>query len=82
MMPELAPFTDTERITIRAFAAGDKAKRNDAIDAYRGVMRRTGKVFRSDPYFEFVGEIDSPCPDYGYRAMMRQKVLEPSNANE
>lgn len=80
-MAELAPFTDDERATIRAFASGDETKRASAINAYRGVMRRTGKVFRGDPYFEFVGEFDGPCPDYGYRAMMRRLVLESPDAS-
>jgi len=81
-MSELAPFSDAERATIRAFAAGDEGKRDEAIGAYKRIIDRTGKVYRGDPCFEFVGEFNNPCPDYGYRAMMRRLVLETTNASE
>ena len=68
-----------ERNTIKQFAAGDQSLREDALRIFHNTIAhcRVKKVPlpHGDVHFEFMSEIDSPCPDYGLRAMYRKQII-------
>lgn len=71
-----APFSDSERLTIKQLAAGDQTKRDAAVSAFRSVLRHSDASWRrTDPYFAFMSEIDNPCPCYILKSQARAKIL-------
>jgi hypothetical protein len=70
--PTRAPYTDNERSVIRAYANGDLSYREQALIIFRGHLR--AGVFRKDPYFEFMSEIDSPVPCWIVKGRARSAI--------
>jgi hypothetical protein len=68
-------MTEGEKAVIKAFACGDKAKRDEAIAIHRDNLRKYGPMPR-DPFENFMSEIDNPCPDLALRARYRKQVKE------
>ncbi len=60
---------------IRDFARGDQMLRGPAIAIHRAYISLYG-LRRGDPYFDFMSEVDNPCPDLVLRARYRRQVLE------
>lgn len=67
-------FTHTERDAINDLARGMTGTLGQAIQAYRRVLKARGVECR-DPHFQFMSEVDNPCPDLGLRARYRAAVL-------
>ena len=67
-------MTDGEKATIKAFALGDKSLRDDAISIYRDNLRKYG-ISPQDPFFNFMSEMDNPCPDLNLRARYRGAII-------
>lgn len=72
-MSKLAPYSENDKAVIRALAAGDQSRREEALSIFRSHLR--GGVFHHDPYFEFMSEIDSPCPCWVQRSKSRAAIL-------
>jgi hypothetical protein len=68
-------MTEGEKATVQAFANGDKTKRDAAITIHRENLRMYGSMPR-DPFFNFMSEVDNPCPDLALRAKYRKQVKE------
>ncbi len=73
-------YTDEEREAVEACAIGiDAFVRVAAVAAHRAlnarVIKQRGRLPYGDPHFEFMREIDTPCPDYSLRAALRAKVI-------
>lgn len=67
-------FTENDKAVIRAFAAGDQSRREEAITVFRSTLLTHG-VDHNDPYFEFMSESDSPCPCWVQRSKSRAAIL-------
>jgi hypothetical protein len=65
----------SDKDIIRRFAAGDQTLRDEAIRIYRVRVRIHG-LCRGQPYFDFMSEVDNPCPDLLLRARYREQVLQ------
>lgn len=76
-------MSDGDRDLIRWWIEGgiDAARRDEAIEAYRRIVR-SGVDPRADPYLEYMAEVDNPCPDYGYRARIRKRIESMSNQQD
>jgi hypothetical protein len=79
-------YTEQEKRLIKFFAGLDKPAqrpRQDAIGAHRAMMQRClrsdvtkgGTLPYGDPHFEFMREIDNPCPCPILKAKWRAEVL-------
>lgn len=68
-------MTEGEKAIVKAFACGDKTKRDEAIAIHRDNLRKYGHMPR-DPFENFMSEIDNPCPDLALRAKYRKQVKE------
>lgn len=66
-------MTEGERRIIILFAHGDRTLRDSAIAIHRDSMRKYG-LMRNDPIFDFMSEVDNPCPDLNLRARYRAQV--------
>jgi hypothetical protein len=66
-------MTEGEKAVIKAFACGDKTKRDEAIAIHRDNLCKYGSMPR-DPFENFMSEIDNPCPDLALRARYREQV--------
>lgn len=62
-----------EREIIRRFAAGEVSLRDEAIRIHRNSLRRVG-VQRGDLHFDFMSEVDNPCPDLLLRSLYRERL--------
>jgi hypothetical protein len=69
-------FEPYERRLIQRFAVGDPGTRELAIDIFRRELAAHGVNMRGDPFFEFMSETDSKCPDYSLRGMYRKIVID------
>ncbi len=69
------PFTENEKAVIRAFAAGEIERRDEAISIFRLTLRRHGTTARGNPYFDFMSETDSPVACYIIKSQSRAKIL-------
>lgn len=70
-------FEPYERRLIQRFAVGDPgASRELAIDVFRRELSSFGTRMRGDPFFEFMSEVDSKCPDLSLRGMYRKIVID------
>lgn len=67
-------FTKEELAAIGDLARGMTGTLGHAIAAYRRVLKTHG-TRRRDPHFNFMSEVDNPCPDLGLRAHYRSAVL-------
>ena len=67
-----------ERLVIEKFAAGEEDLRDEAIRLFHNVLARCRAKHlplpRGDLHFEFMSEVDSPCPDFGLRASYRERL--------
>ncbi len=76
-------YTSQEREAIRAWAVGSPGcgllVRDYAIAAHHAMLDRVRKentpLPYDDPHFEFMREVDNPCPDLGLRAKYRRKII-------
>jgi hypothetical protein len=68
-------YSAAEKAAITNCARGVQGARGLAVAMYRKSMLSYG-MRRGDPYFDFMSEVDSPCPDLGLRAYYRKIVLE------
>jgi hypothetical protein len=64
-------LTRDQRV-IRDYAAGRADYREDAIAAYRRMLRVNEE---RDVFMDFMGEVDNPVPDLALRARYRIEVL-------
>jgi hypothetical protein len=70
-------LSESEASIIREFATGVKARRNLCVAIYNRHIKEHCNSDRNEcPEMEFMSEILSPCPDLGYRATLRRKLLE------
>lgn len=80
-------YTDEEKRVIKLFAGvtqpAPRRMRQDAVAAHQAMMRRMllSSVVRealpyNDPHFEFMREIDNPCPCPILKARWRAEVLK------
>jgi hypothetical protein len=67
-------FTKEEQAAIGDLARGMTGTLGQATSAYRRVLKKRGVGVR-DPFFQFMSEVDNPCPDLGLRARYRAAVL-------
>lgn len=67
-------MTEGEKATIQAFASGDKTLRGEAIAIHRENLRKYG-ILSTDPFFNFMSEVDNPCPDLSLRAKYRSQII-------
>ena len=68
-------MTEGQKATIQAFARGDKTLRAEAIAIHRDHLLKYG-IVPTDPFFNFMSEIDNPCPDLSFRAKYRAQVIK------
>jgi len=64
-------LSDSDRILIERFAAGDETLRGRAIDAYR---RALSAGPGQGPHMRFMAEVDNAMPDLLLRAQYRQAL--------
>ncbi len=69
------PFSENDRLVIRAYAGGDKSRRDAAIAIFRSVLRNKRPSYQDDPFFAFMSEVDNPCPCWVLRSQNRAKIL-------
>jgi hypothetical protein len=67
-------FSDADKEAIRALAAGEQGARANAVAAFRTSLRIHG-TRHGCPYFNFMSEVDNPCPDLLLRGRYREAVL-------
>lgn len=67
-------YSENDKAVIRAFAAGDLSRRDEAIAIFRSKLLSHG-VDHRDPYFEFMSESDNPVPCWVQRSQARAKIL-------
>lgn len=67
-------FSDADKEDIKACARGEQGAKARAVAAFRASLRIHG-LRHGDPYFDFMSEVDNPCPDMTLRARYRQAVL-------
>lgn len=63
-----------ELATIKAFAAGDKSLREDAIAIHRKYLQ--DQELRDTNAMLFMSEVDNPCPDYILRNRYRRLLTQ------
>lgn len=72
---EMTPH-DLERL--ERFAAGERGLRDEALRVFHNVLIRCrtnrSPLPRGDLHFEFMSEVDSPCPDLALRASYRERL--------
>ena len=67
-------YSAADKADIFAHADGVAGSMEKAIAIHRAALRIHG-VRRGDPYFDFMSEVDNPCPDLLIRARARAKIL-------
>jgi hypothetical protein len=83
-MSDECRFNREDRDIIRSLANGDNSKRESAIAIFHAVLRSIPssgeiRIYRSDPYFAFMSEVDNPCPCYVLKANARAAILKDSS---
>ena len=81
---KIEKYSASEYESIRACARDQSYNqpqfREEAVAAHRAMITRLRfnrtELPYGDVYFEFMREIDNPCPDYGLRAAYRKRILE------
>jgi hypothetical protein len=68
-------MTEEQKAIILDFATGNKSRRNEAIVIYRQLIQKYG-TNPKDPFFNFMSEVDNPCPDLALRARYRAALLK------
>ena len=66
-------MTEAEREVIKNFALGNNRLRDEAIRIHRKDIREHG-LRRGNVHFDFMSEIDNPCPDFLLRARYRRQL--------
>ena len=64
---------DHESQIIERFADGDNSLRDEAIRVHRVNIRLNG-LQHGNPHFDFMSEVDNPCPDLYLRSQYRKKL--------
>jgi hypothetical protein len=67
-------LSDADKRDIRDCARGMAGAKAKAIAIHRCYLRTHG-VRRGDPYFDFMSEVDNPCPDLLLRSRYRAAIL-------
>ena len=67
-------FSDADKRYIGDCARRVAGAMGKAIAIHRAYLRTHG-VRRGDPYFDFMSEVDNPCPDLLLRSRYRDAVL-------
>ncbi len=75
MIKAVDVFTDADKRDIRDCARLIAGARERAIAIHRAYLRTHG-VRRGDLYFDFMSEVDNPCPDLVLRSRYREEVLK------
>ena len=70
-------LSDADKRDIRDCARRVAGATDRAIAVHRAYLRTHG-VRRGDPYFDFMSEVDNPCPDLLLRSRYREVVLAQS----
>lgn len=73
-------YSDADKRDIRDCARNVAGARDRAIAVHRAYLRTHG-VRRGDPYFDFMSEVDNPCPDLLLRSRYREAVVALSPAD-
>lgn len=63
-----------DKATIADLARGLTGVLGQALAIHRASMRVHG-TRPGDPYFDFMSEVDNPCPDLGLRARYRSALI-------
>ncbi len=74
-------FSDADKRDIADCARRVSGATDRAIAIYRAYLR-THDVGRGDPYFDFMSEVDNPCPDLMLRHRYREAVIKLHTAGE
>lgn len=72
-------LSDADKRDIRDCARRVAGATEKAIAIHRCYLRTHG-VRHGDPYFDFMSEVDNPCPDLLLRSRYREAVLAESPA--
>lgn len=67
-------LSDADKRDIQDCARRVSGATERAIAIHRTYLRTHG-VRHGDPYFDFMSEVDNPCPDIGLRSVYRAAVL-------
>lgn len=67
-------LSDQDKAVISDLAHGMTGVLAQAIAIHRASLRIHG-LRHGDPYFDFMSEVDNPCPDLGLRARYRQTLI-------
>jgi hypothetical protein len=73
-------FSNADKRYIRDCARRVAGATEKAIAVHRAYLRTHG-VRRGDPYFDFMSEVDNPCPDLLLRSRYREAVLAISSGD-
>lgn len=65
-----------EKAVIKAYATGNKSCLDEAITIFRNNIRAWNCRWGTDPYMDFMSEIDTKAPDYSLRWCYRQRVID------
>jgi hypothetical protein len=65
-----------EKATIKAYAAGNRGLRDEAVAIYRAYIRDWNCQWGTDAYMDFMSEVDTPAPDYSLRGRYRMRVID------
>lgn len=71
----MSNLSELEKKAIRDFAGGAVGSFALAVRIHRASINLYG-LQRGDPYFDFMSECDTPCPDLLLRAGYRKAVLD------
>jgi hypothetical protein len=67
-------ISEASKQLINEFASGKQELRGEVIAIHREAIRLHG-LRRGDPYFDFMSEVDNPCPDLLLRSRYRQTLI-------
>jgi len=73
-------LTDADKKDILDCARRVAGATEKAIAVHRAYLRTHG-LRRGDPYFDFMSEVDNPCPDLLLRSRYREELLTNSPAD-
>lgn len=67
-------FSAADKAVIADLARGMTGVLGQALSIHRASMRIHG-LRHGDPFFDFMSEVDNPCPDLNLRARYRAAVI-------
>lgn len=74
-MKPIDVLSDADKRDIRDCARGIAGAKEKAVAIHRRYLRTHG-LRHGDPFFDFMSEVDNPCPDLLLRATYRETVLK------